>query len=46
MRNSVTNSDGYCDTYTNRDACAKGYSDAETSADSPPAPVAGNTDSQ
>ncbi len=39
MRNSVTNSDGYCDTYTHSNAWAQAHPNAKAPADAASSPV-------
>jgi len=40
MRNSVTNSDGYCDTYTHSNGWAQAHPNATAPADASASPVA------
>jgi hypothetical protein len=40
MRNAVTNSDGYWDTYTHSNGCAQGHPDATAAADPAATPIA------
>jgi hypothetical protein len=40
MRNAVTNSDGYWDTYTHSNGCAQAHPDATAAADAAATPIA------